>query len=76
MIYGVFAYAMKRLLTKSIHLSFFAYIIWDRAINTQFFFPLCIIQVPYLIDPNTGAEIGDYKKILAYLFQTYSAAAT
>ncbi|KAJ6693144.1 hypothetical protein OIU85_003955 [Salix viminalis] len=33
-------------------------------------------EVPYLIDPNTGAEIGDYKKILAYLFQTYSAAAT
>ncbi|KAJ6360578.1 hypothetical protein OIU77_004573 [Salix suchowensis] len=33
-------------------------------------------EVPYLIDPNTSAEIGDYKKILAYLFQTYSAAAT
>lgn len=33
-------------------------------------------EVPYLIDPNTGAEIGDYKKILAYLFQTYSAVAT
>ncbi|KAF9670559.1 hypothetical protein SADUNF_Sadunf13G0081600 [Salix dunnii] len=32
-------------------------------------------EVPYLIDPNTGAEIGDYRKILAYLFQTYSAAA-
>ncbi|KAJ4850385.1 hypothetical protein Tsubulata_017628 [Turnera subulata] len=32
-------------------------------------------KVPYLIDPNTGAQIGDYKKILAYLFQTYSTTA-
>ncbi|XP_057490635.1 uncharacterized protein LOC130776426 isoform X4 [Actinidia eriantha] len=28
-------------------------------------------EVPYLIDPNTGIRIGDYKKILSYLFQTY-----
>ncbi|PSS31829.1 Thioredoxin-like fold protein [Actinidia chinensis var. chinensis] len=28
-------------------------------------------EVPYLIDPNTGIQIGDYKKILSYLFQTY-----
>ncbi|KAJ8759572.1 hypothetical protein K2173_007200 [Erythroxylum novogranatense] len=32
-------------------------------------------KVPYLVDPNTGAEIGDYKEILAYLFKTYSLAA-
>lgn len=31
-------------------------------------------EVPYLIDPNTGTHIGDYKKILSYLFQTYSVA--
>ncbi|GAV79360.1 GST_N_3 domain-containing protein [Cephalotus follicularis] len=31
-------------------------------------------EVPYLIDPNTGAQISDYKKILFYLFQTYSVA--
>lgn len=31
-------------------------------------------EVPYLVDPNTGARIGDYKKILSYLFQNYSAA--
>lgn len=31
-------------------------------------------EVPYFIDPNTGAQFGDYKKILSYLFQTYSAA--
>ncbi|XP_008219087.1 PREDICTED: uncharacterized protein LOC103319337 [Prunus mume] len=31
-------------------------------------------EVPYLIDPNTGTQVGDYKKILSYLFQTYSAA--
>lgn len=29
-------------------------------------------EVPYLIDPNTGVKMGDYKKILSYLFQTYS----
>ncbi|KAA8538760.1 hypothetical protein F0562_028345 [Nyssa sinensis] len=29
-------------------------------------------EVPYIIDPNTGTQIGDYKKILSYLFQTYS----
>ncbi|XP_072970028.1 uncharacterized protein [Typha angustifolia] len=29
-------------------------------------------KVPYLIDPNTGFQAGDYKKILSYLFQTYS----
>ncbi|KAJ9167326.1 hypothetical protein P3X46_021989 [Hevea brasiliensis] len=33
-------------------------------------------EVPFLVDPNTGAQIGDYKNILAYLFNTYSAAAT
>ncbi|KAF3447402.1 hypothetical protein FNV43_RR12588 [Rhamnella rubrinervis] len=31
-------------------------------------------EIPYLIDPNTGAQVGDFKKILSYLFQTYSAA--
>ncbi|KAM4068429.1 hypothetical protein ACB094_12G011100 [Castanea mollissima] len=31
-------------------------------------------EVPYFIDANTGAQFGDYKKILSYLFQTYSAA--
>ncbi|XP_043706815.1 uncharacterized protein LOC122656388 [Telopea speciosissima] len=31
-------------------------------------------EVPYLIDPNTGVQIGDYKKILSYLFKTYSSA--
>ncbi|XP_038709840.1 uncharacterized protein LOC120004549 [Tripterygium wilfordii] len=31
-------------------------------------------EVPYMIDPNTGAQIGDYKKILPYLFETYSLA--
>ncbi|XP_022733585.1 uncharacterized protein LOC111287349 isoform X2 [Durio zibethinus] len=30
--------------------------------------------VPYIMDPNTGTQIGDYKKILSYLFKTYSAA--
>jgi anaphase-promoting complex subunit 7 len=29
-------------------------------------------EVPFMIDPNTGAELGDYRKILSYLFQTYS----
>ncbi|KAL7081153.1 hypothetical protein ACP275_14G021400 [Erythranthe tilingii] len=28
-------------------------------------------EVPYLVDHNTGVEIGDYKKIVPYLFQTY-----
>ncbi|KDO43148.1 hypothetical protein CISIN_1g019273mg [Citrus sinensis] len=31
-------------------------------------------EVPYLIDPNTSTQIGDYKKILSYLFQSYSAS--
>lgn len=31
-------------------------------------------EVPYLVDPNTGSQMGDYKKILSYLFQTYSIA--
>ncbi|XP_016483351.1 uncharacterized protein LOC107804049 isoform X2 [Nicotiana tabacum] len=31
--------------------------------------------VPYLVDPNTGTQIGDYKKIISYLFQTYSLDA-
>ncbi|PON74525.1 S-crystallin [Parasponia andersonii] len=30
-------------------------------------------EVPFLIDPNTGTQVGDYRKILSYLFQTYSA---
>ncbi|XVF30152.1 hypothetical protein REPUB_Repub16aG0032600 [Reevesia pubescens] len=30
-------------------------------------------EVPYIIDPNTGTQIGYYKKILSYLFKTYSA---
>ncbi|XP_039070246.1 uncharacterized protein LOC120217107 isoform X2 [Hibiscus syriacus] len=33
-------------------------------------------QVPYIIDPNTNTQLGDYKKILSYLFNTYSSAAT
>ncbi|GFQ00620.1 lysine histidine transporter-like 5 [Phtheirospermum japonicum] len=33
-------------------------------------------EVPYLIDGNTGVKIGDYKKIVSYLFQTYSFAST
>lgn len=32
-------------------------------------------EVPFIIDPNTGTKMGDYKKILDYLFQTYSSAA-
>ncbi|CAM8942649.1 unnamed protein product [Rhodiola kirilowii] len=31
-------------------------------------------EVPYLIDTNTGTQIGSYKKILSYLFRTYSTA--
>uniref|UniRef100_A0A0E0H1B2 GST N-terminal domain-containing protein n=1 Tax=Oryza nivara TaxID=4536 RepID=A0A0E0H1B2_ORYNI len=31
-------------------------------------------QVPYLIDPNTGFQSGDHKKILSYLFQQYSTS--
>lgn len=30
-------------------------------------------EVPYLVDPNTGFKMGDYKRILPYLFQTYSS---
>ncbi|KAL2231818.1 UNVERIFIED_CONTAM: hypothetical protein Sindi_1361800 [Sesamum indicum] len=33
-------------------------------------------EVPYLVDHNTGMEIREYKKILSYLFQTYSSATT
>lgn len=29
-------------------------------------------EVPYLIDPNTGIQTGNYKHILSHLFQTYS----
>ncbi|KAK3142523.1 hypothetical protein QOZ80_4BG0347640 [Eleusine coracana subsp. coracana] len=32
-------------------------------------------QVPYLIDPNTGFQSSDYKKILTYLFQQYSTSS-
>uniref|UniRef100_A0ACD5UC19 Uncharacterized protein n=1 Tax=Avena sativa TaxID=4498 RepID=A0ACD5UC19_AVESA len=32
-------------------------------------------QVPYLVDPNTGFQSGDHKKILSYLFQQYSVAS-
>ncbi|XP_058195573.1 uncharacterized protein LOC131311938 isoform X2 [Rhododendron vialii] len=32
--------------------------------------------VPYIVDPNTGTQIGDYKKILSYLFQTYAMASS
>lgn len=35
---------------------------------------LVLFQVPYLIDPNTGTQISDYRNILSYLFQTYSVA--
>uniref|UniRef100_A0A0E0KR11 GST N-terminal domain-containing protein n=1 Tax=Oryza punctata TaxID=4537 RepID=A0A0E0KR11_ORYPU len=31
-------------------------------------------KVPYLIDPNTGFQSGDHKKILSYLFQQYSTS--
>ncbi|KAE9614476.1 hypothetical protein Lal_00012331 [Lupinus albus] len=31
-------------------------------------------QVPYFIDHSTGFQSGDYKKILHYLYETYSAA--
>ncbi|XP_061339650.1 uncharacterized protein LOC133286271 [Gastrolobium bilobum] len=31
-------------------------------------------EVPYFIDHNTGFRSGDYKMILSYLFETYSAA--
>ncbi|OMO79001.1 Thioredoxin-like protein [Corchorus olitorius] len=31
-------------------------------------------EVPYIIDPNTGTQMGDYKKISSYLFKTYSVA--
>ncbi|CDP00857.1 unnamed protein product [Coffea canephora] len=30
-------------------------------------------EVPYLVDHNTGQQIGDYKRIIPYLFETYSA---
>ncbi|XP_057793712.1 uncharacterized protein LOC131010278 [Salvia miltiorrhiza] len=30
-------------------------------------------EVPYLVDHNTGVEIGDYKKIVSYLFETYNS---
>lgn len=33
-------------------------------------------EVPYIIDPNTNTQIGDYEKILAYLFRTYSATVS
>ncbi|CAH8282608.1 unnamed protein product [Eruca vesicaria subsp. sativa] len=33
-------------------------------------------KVPFLVDPNTGVQLGDYQKILAYLFETYSSAAS
>ncbi|ESQ38568.1 hypothetical protein EUTSA_v10028854mg [Eutrema salsugineum] len=33
-------------------------------------------KVPFLVDPNTGVQLGDYQKILAYLFKTYSTAAS
>uniref|UniRef100_A0ACD5US12 Uncharacterized protein n=1 Tax=Avena sativa TaxID=4498 RepID=A0ACD5US12_AVESA len=32
-------------------------------------------QVPYLVDPNTGFQSGDHKKILSYLFQQYSVGS-
>lgn len=31
------------------------------------------MQVPYLVDHNTGMEIGEYKEIVSYLFRTYSS---
>lgn len=31
-------------------------------------------EVPYFVDPNTGTQSSDYKKILSYLFNTYSVA--
>ncbi|XP_073306886.1 uncharacterized protein [Primulina huaijiensis] len=34
------------------------------------------VQVPYLVDPNTGMKTGEHKKIIAYLVQTYSTVST
>jgi hypothetical protein len=34
-----------------------------------------VFQVPYLVDPNTGFQSGDHKKILSYLFQQYSISS-
>ena len=31
------------------------------------------VQVPYLVDPNTGAEMFESDAILAYLDRTYAA---
>ena len=28
--------------------------------------------VPFLVDPNTGAKIGDSEKIIQYLIETYT----
>ncbi|CAN7124131.1 unnamed protein product [Brassica rapa subsp. narinosa] len=33
-------------------------------------------KVPFLVDSNTGVQLGDYQKILAYLFKTYSSPAS
>ncbi|KAF9603552.1 hypothetical protein IFM89_037051, partial [Coptis chinensis] len=33
------------------------------------------IEVPYLIDPNTDSQFGNYEKILSYLFMTYATTA-
>ncbi|CAI9115178.1 OLC1v1016016C1 [Oldenlandia corymbosa var. corymbosa] len=29
-------------------------------------------EVPFLVDPNTGQQLGDYRQIISYLFNTYS----
>lgn len=43
----------------------------DETVVTQY-----NLQVPFLVDPNTSVQLGDYQKILAYLFKTYSSAAS
>ena len=32
-------------------------------------------SVPYLVDPNTGQNVGESEEIVAYLFKTYGGAA-
>lgn len=68
----------ERIYTNKIRYSFFKNRSLARFLLAMswFFLSILILQVPFLVDPNTGARIGDYKNILAYLFTTYSAGAT
>lgn len=34
------------------------------------------VQVPFLVDPNTGVSLGNYEDILQYLFKNYSFRET